>query len=186
MSTRAARSTPKAEPSSPARPAHAPSLPTANKPAARAVVPKASPVKELAKPMSLRRAAAADVRPPSVKESANPVSIAATRASSSSGDKGLSGEQASKVATASVKAAAAAEQAKHAASPPTSPPMPKTWDTIKVGSLVIAHESVVDGWWEAVVTEIRDDLLTLRWRDYLGLPTITRKWQEIALPYSGK
>ncbi len=46
------------------------------------------------------------------------------------------------------------------------PPAPKTWSEVKVGSLVIAHESLEDGWWEAIVTEIKADQLTVRWRDF--------------------
>jgi hypothetical protein len=33
----------------------------------------------------------------------------------------------------------------------------RNWTDIKVGSLVIAQESFVDGWWEAIVTEVRPD-----------------------------
>ena len=66
-----------------------------------------------------------------------------------------------------------------------SPPLPNSWSEIRVGSLVIAHESHEDGWWEAVVTEVRDDVLTLRWRDYPKLPAIARNRKEVALLFSG-
>lgn len=65
-----------------------------------------------------------------------------------------------------------------------SPPRPKSWSEIRVGSLVIAQESLADGWWEATVTEVRDDILTLRWRDYPRLPVITRSRKEVALLFS--
>ena len=66
-----------------------------------------------------------------------------------------------------------------------SPPAPKSWSEIRVGSLVIAHEGPVDGWWEAVVTEVHADVLTLRWRDYPRMAAITRNRKEVALLFSG-
>ena len=71
-----------------------------------------------------------------------------------------------------------------AAAPAASPPLPKTWSEIRVGSLVIAHESPADGWWEAVVTEVHADVLTLRWRDYPRMAAITRNRKE-ELAHSG-
>ena len=66
-----------------------------------------------------------------------------------------------------------------------SPPLPNSWSEIRVRSLVIAHEGHEDGWWEAVVTEVRDDVLTLRWRDYPKLPAIARTRKEVALLFAG-
>ena len=66
-----------------------------------------------------------------------------------------------------------------------SSPLPKTWSEIRVGSVVIAHESVDDGWWEALVTEVRDDVLTLRWRDYPKQPAVVRNRKEVALLFAG-
>jgi hypothetical protein len=123
------------------------------------------------------RAAAADARSPSIKEPAKPTP--ATPAAASSG-KALSGEQASKVATAAVKAATATDLARSAANQPSPPPAPKSWAEITVGSLVIAHESVVDGWWEAIVLEVNGDKLMIRWRDYPRQPTVVRGKAEIA------
>ena len=179
MNTSSARSTAKTEPPSAARPEPTPTRPTANKPAILAVVPNTPSVKAPTKPTT-RRAAASEVRQPSVKEPAKPASAGPAAANTSPGNKGLTGEQASKVATASVKAAAAADQAKLAANPPPPPSMPKSWADIKVGSLVIAHESVVDGWWEAIVTEVNGDKLTIKWRDYPRQPTVIRGKAEIA------
>lgn len=62
---------------------------------------------------------------------------------------------------------------------------PKTWADIKVGSVVIGHETKEDGWWEAIVTEIKGELYTLRWRDYPAQPTVVRSRQQIALPFAG-
>jgi len=51
---------------------------------------------------------------------------------------------------------------------------PDSWDEIRVGSLVIAHESPEDGWWEAIVVAIENDQLLLRWRDYPRQPCVRR------------
>ena len=64
-----------------------------------------------------------------------------------------------------------------------SPPLPKSWSEIQVGSVVLVQED--DGWWAAVVTEVRDDVLTLRWRDYPRLPALVRNRQAVALLFSG-
>ena len=66
------------------------------------------------------------------------------------------------------------------------PPLPRTWDDIRVGSVVIGHESSEDGWWEAIVTEIRGDLLTLRWRDYPKQLPVTRNRRDVALLFPGE
>ena len=90
--------------------------------------------------------------------------------------------------SAPTQAGAATASAK--ATPPNagtaaSPPLPKSWSEIRVGSLVIAHEGVEEGWWEAVVTEVRDDVLTLRWRDYPKQPAVIRNRKEVALLFAG-
>src|SRR6185436_8914819 len=63
------------------------------------------------------------------------------------------------------------------------------WSKITIGSLVIAPEAdrTESGWWEAVVTEKRGQLLTLRWRDFPRQRPVTRKLTEVALahPKSG-
>jgi len=59
--------------------------------------------------------------------------------------------------------------------------LPKSWDDIDVGHLVIAYENSEDGWWEAIVTEKNKDMLTLRWRDYPKQPTVTRHRSSVAL-----
>ena len=64
-------------------------------------------------------------------------------------------------------------------------PLPKSWAEIQVGSLVLAHEGLKEGWWEAVVTEMRGDVLTLRWRDYPDLAAIARNRKEVALLFCG-
>ena len=58
---------------------------------------------------------------------------------------------------------------------------PASWQAIEVGSLVIAHESHEDGWWEAIVVAIEKDQLVLRWRDYARQPCVRRGRFDVAL-----
>ena len=58
---------------------------------------------------------------------------------------------------------------------------PASWEAIKVGDLVIAHESPEDGWWEAIVVAIEKDQLVLRWRDYARKPCVRRGRLDVAL-----
>jgi hypothetical protein len=58
---------------------------------------------------------------------------------------------------------------------------PASWDGIQVGSLVIAQESLEEGWWEAVVMVLEGERLVLRWRDYARLPCVRRGRREVAL-----
>ena len=59
--------------------------------------------------------------------------------------------------------------------------LPKDWDSIEVGHLVIAQENLIEGWWEALVIATDNDMLTLRWRDYPKVPPITRHRTAVAL-----
>lgn len=59
--------------------------------------------------------------------------------------------------------------------------LPSSWSDIEVGHLVIAQESVEDGWWEAIVLEREQDLFTLRWRDFPKFPKFVRHRLSIAL-----
>jgi hypothetical protein len=49
---------------------------------------------------------------------------------------------------------------------PAARGLPRSWDEIATGHLVIAQESVAYGWWPAIVIERKDEMLTLRYRDY--------------------
>ena len=46
------------------------------------------------------------------------------------------------------------------ASTPVARGLPRSWDEIAPGHLVVAQESLVNGWWEAIVLDRKDDLLT--------------------------
>jgi hypothetical protein len=59
--------------------------------------------------------------------------------------------------------------------------LPRTWDDIDVGHLVIAYENSEDGWWEAIVVDKNKDMLTLRWRDYPKQATVLRHRSAVAL-----
>ena len=48
---------------------------------------------------------------------------------------------------------------------PVATGLPKNWDEIAPGHLVIAQETLEYGWWEAIVLERNGDMLKLRFRD---------------------
>jgi hypothetical protein len=79
----------------------------------------------------------------------------------------------------------AKQSAPRAAAPkhtPTAPGLPHSWAEIGVGQLVLALQDGPWGaWWEAMVTEINGDAITLRWRDYADMPPITRPRASLAL-----
>jgi hypothetical protein len=59
--------------------------------------------------------------------------------------------------------------------------LPRSWDEIDPGHLVIAQESLDYGWWEAIVLDQQGDTFTLRYRDYPHLPKFVRHRSGIAL-----
>jgi hypothetical protein len=59
--------------------------------------------------------------------------------------------------------------------------LPRTWDEVAPGDLVLAHETMEVGWWEAVVLTRDGDLVTLRFRDYPKYAKFVRHRSEIAL-----
>ena len=67
------------------------------------------------------------------------------------------------------------------ASTPVAGGLPRSWDEIAPGHLVIAQESLEYGWWEAIVLDRKDDMLTLRFRDYPRLPKFFRHRSAVAL-----
>ena len=48
---------------------------------------------------------------------------------------------------------------------------------------MIAQEGARDGWWEAIVVEKNDDMITLRWRDYPRQANVVRHRLAVALLY---
>jgi hypothetical protein len=67
------------------------------------------------------------------------------------------------------------------ASTPVARGLPRNWDDIAPGHLVIAQESLANGWWEAIVLDRKEDMLTLRFRDYPRLPKFFRHCTAVAL-----
>ena len=65
--------------------------------------------------------------------------------------------------------------------PPIATGLPRTWDEIAPGHLVIAQETLEYGWWEAIVIARTGDMFTLRFRDYPKLPKFVRHRNAIAL-----
>jgi hypothetical protein len=67
----------------------------------------------------------------------------------------------------------------------SAPNLPRNWHEIGLGDLVVAHESLEDGWYEAVVIEVNGDMLTLRWRDYPRVRKLVRHRLRLGLLYPG-
>jgi hypothetical protein len=63
------------------------------------------------------------------------------------------------------------------------PNLPRNWQEIGIGDLVVAHQSPDDGWYEAIVMEAAGDMLTLRWRDYPKEKRIVRHRLRLGLLY---
>jgi hypothetical protein len=64
---------------------------------------------------------------------------------------------------------------------PAARGLPRSWDEVAPGHLVIAQESLEYGWWEAIVLDRKDDSFTLQYRDYGHLPKFVRHRSGIAL-----
>ncbi|MCP3441989.1 hypothetical protein [Bradyrhizobium sp. CCGUVB14] len=68
---------------------------------------------------------------------------------------------------------------------PITSGLPRNWEEVDVGHMVLAHEGYEDGWWEAVVVKRENDILTLRYRDSPKLPTFVRHLNTVALVNPG-
>jgi hypothetical protein len=64
---------------------------------------------------------------------------------------------------------------------PVASGLPRTWEDIAAGHLVIAQETLALGWWEAIVIGRKDDMFSLRFRDYPKIPKFVRHRSAIAL-----
>ena len=64
---------------------------------------------------------------------------------------------------------------------PAARGLPRSWDEIGPGHLVIAQESLDYGWWEAIVLDRQGDTFTLQYRDYPHLPKFVRHRSGIAM-----
>src|SRR5260370_13350354 len=68
---------------------------------------------------------------------------------------------------------------------PVTSGLPRSWESIAVGHMVLVHESPSDGWWEATGLKREDEILTLRFRDYPKQPTFIRHINTVALVNPG-
>jgi len=59
--------------------------------------------------------------------------------------------------------------------------LPKGWDDIGPNHLVLVQESLYDGWWECIVVERNDDMLTVKCRDYPRWKPFTVHADAVAL-----
>ena len=73
------------------------------------------------------------------------------------------------------------EEAKIRTTSPITFGLPRSWDSIQPGHVVLVHESPVDGWWEATVQEREEEILTLKFRDYPRQPRFQRHISQVAL-----
>jgi hypothetical protein len=64
---------------------------------------------------------------------------------------------------------------------PVATGLPRTWDDIAPGHLVIAQEGLDYGWWEAIVLGRTGDMFMLRFREYPKLPKFVRHRAAVAL-----
>ena len=62
-----------------------------------------------------------------------------------------------------------------------SPGLPRSWDEIGPGHLVIANEGAGNGWWDAIVVAVDGDMLTLHWRDFPWQPDVIQHRSTVAL-----
>jgi hypothetical protein len=68
---------------------------------------------------------------------------------------------------------------------PMTSGLPRSWEAVGVGHMVLIHESPEEGWWEAVIVQREDEVLTLRFRDYPKVPTFVRHISTVALVNPG-
>ena len=84
---------------------------------------------------------------------------------------------------------AESSQAENVPPPPCVSPitsgLPRSWENVGTGHMVLIQESLEDGWWEAVVVSRENELLTLRYRDYPKAPQFVRHINTVALVNPG-
>ena len=73
------------------------------------------------------------------------------------------------------------ERLSELADPKPAPSLPRSWDEIEIGHLVLATEAPGEGYWEAIVLGRNNDMLTLKWRDYPFYPQFDYHRTAVAL-----
>jgi hypothetical protein len=91
------------------------------------------------------------------------------------------GERSGAVVTTGESKSGTAKPPTEATIAPVASGFPKTWEEIGPGHVLLAQESLPDGWWEAIVVSRDKDILTLRYRDYPKAPKFTRHIATIAM-----
>ena len=64
---------------------------------------------------------------------------------------------------------------------PITSGLPRTWDSVQAGHVVLVLESPADGWWEGTVQEREEEILTLKYRDFPRQPKFQRHISQVAL-----
>jgi hypothetical protein len=67
----------------------------------------------------------------------------------------------------------------------SAPRLPRNWQEIGIGDLVVANQDRWEGWYEAIVVEQNGDMFTLRWRDNPRERRIVRHRLRLGLLYPG-
>ena len=67
-----------------------------------------------------------------------------------------------------------------------SPGLPRDWNEIAPGQLVVANEGPGNGWWDAIVVEVNGDMLTLHWRDFPWQQDVVQHRSTVALINPGQ
>ena len=73
------------------------------------------------------------------------------------------------------------ERLSELADPKPAPSLPRSWDEIEIGHLVLAPEAGGEGYWESIVVAKDNDMLTLKWRDYPFYPQFDCHRTAVAL-----
>jgi hypothetical protein len=67
----------------------------------------------------------------------------------------------------------------------SAPRLPRNWQEIGVGDLVLFQDCLEDGWYEAIVVAVVGDMFTLRWRDFPRQRRFARHRLQLSLLYPG-
>ena len=67
----------------------------------------------------------------------------------------------------------------------SAPRLPRNWQEIGIGDLVLFQDCLEDGWYEAIIVEAVGDMFTLRWRDYPRQRRFARHRLRLGLLYPG-
>jgi hypothetical protein len=91
------------------------------------------------------------------------------------------------VQAASKTTAALAAKSKPGASISASPNvrLPKDWNDIAEGHLVLYSEGSQEGWWPSLVVARDGDSLTIRYRDFPKIPPFQCQLRDVALMFAG-